>query len=236
MALSGRKPGGRPTREQAAAMDDRVLDGARAAFCRKGVANTSVDEIALQLGVSKHTIYRRYPNKGALLEAVVERDISQFKDALLSASGGEMAPLEAVKMTARRYFEIGSSRDYAAFYLSVSAEAALSGALRRQLAIWSKASLEPLKQTIRAAQAAGLVRNGDPSVICEILVDLLEGANNRVRLHDDTSGAPLHPEELFADRWSVFVSAMCKDALEEAPDAVRSERVSETRAEAERRK
>lgn len=212
MSLSARKPGGRPTREQAAALGDRVLDGARAVFCKKGVANTSVEEIAVQLGVSKHTIYRRYPNKGALLEAVFERDVSQFKDELASASGSAGGPLDAVQLTARRYFEIGSSRDYAAFYLSVSAEAAVSGSLRSRLAIWSKASLEPLERTICAAQAAGHIRSGSPSVICEILVDLLEGANNRVRLHDDSGDTLVPPEALFADRWVVFVSAFCNDA------------------------
>lgn len=127
-------------------MDDRLLDGARAAFCKKGVANTSVEEIAAQIGVSKHTIYRRYPNKGTLLEAVVERDITRFRDALSSPSGFAKNPLEAVEMAARRYFEIGSSRDYAAFYLSVMAEAAISTTLRSQLVLWSKASLEPLEQ------------------------------------------------------------------------------------------
>jgi hypothetical protein len=124
---------------------------------------------------------------------------------------GGMGPLEAVEMTARCYFEIGSSRDYAAFYLSVSAEAAISGPLRRQLAVWSKASLEPLERTISAAQAAGLIRDGDPSAICEFLVDLLEGANNRVRLHDDSNGDLQYPEVLFADRWAVFVAAMGED-------------------------
>lgn len=209
--LSERKAGGRPTKEQAAAIDERVLDGARAAFCRKGFANASLDEIATQLGVSKHTIYRRYPNKGSLLEAVVERDIGNFRDTLLSASDHHAAPLEAVKATAQRYFEIGSSREYSAFYLSVCAEAAISATLRGRLAAWSKNALEPLEQTIRAAQVAGFIYNGDPSDICGILVDLLEGANNRVRLQDDSNNAKHHPEELFSERWSVFVSAMCKD-------------------------
>lgn len=208
MESSERKSGGRPTKEQAAAMDDRVLNGARATFCKKGVANTSVEEIAVQLGVSKHTIYRRYPNKSALLEAVVHRDISRFRTILALAAGTATGPIEAVEMTARRYCEIGSSRDYAAFYLSVSAEAAISSPLRRLLAVWSRASLEPFERTIRAAQAAHLIRDGDPSAICEILVDLLEGVNNRVRLHDDSDGELPDAEALFADRWNVFIAAM----------------------------
>ncbi|QKR99306.1 TetR/AcrR family transcriptional regulator [Sphingomonas sp. CL5.1] len=207
MEARTRKAGGRPTRERAAALDDLLLDGARSAFCRNGVAATSVDEIALALGISKHTIYRRYPNKGALLEAVVERDIRQFRTALTSAAIGTADLLDAIRRTALRYFEIGSSRDYAAFYLSVSAEAAFSPTLRHRLATWSRTALEPLVAAIASAQAADLLLPGDPAAICEILVDLLEGANNRVRLHaEETSNVPV-PDRLFETRWMIFLRA-----------------------------
>jgi AcrR family transcriptional regulator len=209
MEASDRRPGGRPTREKAAAMGDLVLDGARSSFCRKGVANTSVDEIAIQLGISKHTIYRRYPNKGALLEAVVERDIRQFTAALASAGAQATGPLEALRLTALRYFEIGSSREYAAFYLSVSAEAAFSSALRRHLATWSRTALEPMVAAIASAQAVNVVRLGDPAKVCEMLVDLLEGAVNRVRLRPGAPGDDGEPGQLFDERWSVFLRAFC---------------------------
>jgi AcrR family transcriptional regulator len=219
MGSRERKPGGRPTKEQAAAIDDRILDGARAAFGVKGIGNASVEEIAVQLGISKHTIYRRRPNKVALLEAVVERDICRFRESLASAAGAATGPIEAVQMTARRYCEIGAARDYAAFYLSVSAEAALSGPLRRLLAIWSKASLEPFERTIKAAQAAGLIREGDPWAICGILVDLLEGVNNRIRLHDGSDGVLPDPVALFDDRWNVFMAAMGRHAWGDTSNA-----------------
>ncbi|MEP9379270.1 TetR/AcrR family transcriptional regulator [Aquabacter sp. CN5-332] len=208
--MSGRKSGGRPTREQAAVLDGRLLDGARAAFCRKGIASSSLEEIAAQLGISKHTIYRRYPNKAALLEAVLERDILDFRHALAAAVGEATGPLDAVRHVALRYCVLGSARDYAAFYLSVNAEAALSGALRERLATWSEAALEPLTEAIIAAQAAGLIRSGDPSTIRDILVDLLEGVNNRVRL-GNTDGTGLQViEPLFKARWAVFASAMLR--------------------------
>ncbi|MCB4771907.1 TetR/AcrR family transcriptional regulator [Ancylobacter sp. Lp-2] len=210
MTQSGRKPGGRPSRQEAAALGERILDGARAVFCRKGVANTSLDEIALQLGVSKHTIYRRYPNKDALLEAVVERDTCRFREALLSA-GAEAAALgalPALRHMAWRYVEIGSSRDYAAFYLSICAEAAVSDRLRRRLAAWSRASLEPLVAAVATAADAGGVRGRDPQMIGEILLDLLEGVNNRVRLGDDTDDEHRGLDALFDQRWQVFAALM----------------------------
>ncbi|WP_377806000.1 TetR/AcrR family transcriptional regulator [Azospirillum sp. A29] len=209
MDTGGRKPGGRPTREQAAAIDARILDGARAVFCRKGVANSGLEEIAAELGVSKHTLYRRYPNKAALLEAVVERDVGRFRDALLSVAAGEggVGALDALRRAAFRYVEIGSSRDYAAFYLSVSAEAAVSPALRERLASWSRDALEPLVGFVAAAQRAGELRPGNPASVCGVLIDLLEGVNNRIRLGDDgTAGGP-SLLRLFEERWAVFTAA-----------------------------
>ena len=205
----GRKPGGRPTREQAAAIDARILDGARAVFCRKGVANSGLEEIAAELGVSKHTLYRRYPNKAALLEAVVGRDVGRFRDALLSAAAGKEGEgaLDALRRAAFRYVEIGSSRDYAAFYLSVSAEAAVSPVLRERLASWSRDALEPLVGLVSTAQAAGELRPGDPASFCGILVDLLEGVNNRLRLGEDAVVEVPSLLRLFEERWAVFTTA-----------------------------
>nr|WP_246513558.1 TetR/AcrR family transcriptional regulator [Azospirillum picis] len=204
---NARKPGGRPTREQAAAIDARILDEARSVFCRRGIANSSMEEIVLGLGVSKHTLYRRYPNRAALLDAVVARDIDRFRHALSTAAGGGghggAEALDAVRRAALRYVEIGSSRDYAAFYLSVSAEAAVSPTLRARLAAWSQGALEPLVAAVASAQAAGGLRPGDPAAVCAILVDLLEGANNRLRLDDDAPS----PDRLFAERWAVFTTA-----------------------------
>lgn len=213
MDAGGRKPGGRPTREQAAAIDARILDGARAVFCRKGVFNSGLEEIAAELGVSKHTLYRRYPNKAALLEAVVGRDVGRFREALLSAAGeGGAGALGALRRAAFRYVEIGSSRDYAAFYLSVSAEAAVSPALRERLASWSQDALEPLVGFVAVAQGAGELRPGDPASVCGILIDLLEGVNNRIRLGDDglgDDGMAGRPSllQLFEERWAVFTTA-----------------------------
>jgi AcrR family transcriptional regulator len=204
MQATERRSSGRPTKEQAAAIDDRVLDGARLAFCENGIVNSSLDQIAQDLGISKHTIYRRYRNKEALLDAVVQRDVLRFREALAAAGATAGDPLAALEATARCYFAIGSSRDYAAFYLSLIAEAALSKELRGRLAGWAKLSLEPMVRSMGAVQGAGLGQGSDIGVLCETLIDLLEGACNRIRLHDEGSGLPADPEAAFAQRWAAF--------------------------------
>jgi len=205
MKSSERRSSGRPTKEQAAAIGDRVLDGARAAFCRYGIANSSVEQLAQELGVSKHTIYRRYRNKEALLDAVVHRDVLLFREALIVAGAEAADPLASLEAIARRYFDIGSSRDYAAFYLSLIAEAALSADLRGRLAAWARLSLEPLLRAVNDVHRAGFGRCSPPRVMSETLIDLLEGACNSIRLHDDDAGLPADPETIFAQRWAAYL-------------------------------
>ena len=213
MVESVRRPGGRPSKEEAARLGESILDGARAAFGRKGIANVSLEEIASSLGVSKHTIYRRYPGMAALLDAVVARDIGHFRQALATAADVAGDPLDAARRISRSYVAFGASSDYAAFYLSLSAEAAVVPALRERLAAWSATALEPLTAAIAAAQAAGALRPGDPLPVRGVLVDLLEGVNNRVRL---ASGETPDVEALFETRWQVFLAAMAMPATSSA--------------------
>ncbi|MGZ2506022.1 AcrR family transcriptional regulator [Rhizobium beringeri] len=203
-----KRRGGRPTKEHAAAMSDQLLDGARSSFARKGIANASLEEIAAELGVSKHTIYRRYPNKSALLEAVVKRDLDRFRVALSVAATEKNDALDALHSVALRYFLFGTDREYSAFYLSLLAEAVVSAPLRQRLADWSSIALEPFRDAIVLAQDADAIRPGDAWSICGILVDLLEGANNRVRLGVPDFADDADRRTLFDERWNFFLAAM----------------------------
>jgi AcrR family transcriptional regulator len=67
---------GRPPREVAGEVDERILDAARRAFLERGLAGASIDEIAGLASAGKPTIYARFPNKEALFAAVVARNVA----------------------------------------------------------------------------------------------------------------------------------------------------------------
>lgn len=60
----------RPPRADAVRNRARVLEAARAAFAAEGVA-VPLDEIARRAGVGAGTVYRHFPTKEALFEAVI---------------------------------------------------------------------------------------------------------------------------------------------------------------------
>jgi AcrR family transcriptional regulator len=67
---------GRPPREVAGEVDERILDAARRAFLEHGLAGASIDEIASLASAGKPTIYARFPSKQALFAAVVARNVA----------------------------------------------------------------------------------------------------------------------------------------------------------------
>jgi AcrR family transcriptional regulator len=67
---------GRPRRELAGEVDERILDAALRVFLERGLSGASIDEIASLARAGKPTIYARFPSKEALFAAVVMRNVS----------------------------------------------------------------------------------------------------------------------------------------------------------------
>jgi AcrR family transcriptional regulator len=67
---------GRPPRESAGEVDERILRAARRVFLERGLAGASIDEIASIAHAGKPTIYARFPNKEALFAAVAMSNVT----------------------------------------------------------------------------------------------------------------------------------------------------------------
>lgn len=59
--------------------EERIIVKAHELFMRYGVRSVSMDEIATHLGMSKKTIYQFYADKDALVEGVINIEITQKK-------------------------------------------------------------------------------------------------------------------------------------------------------------
>ena len=74
---------------------ERILEVAKSAFTRHG-AEASLDDIAKKAGVGAGTLYRHFPTRDALIEAVYRSEVEKLAAAegRLSAA---MPPLEALR-------------------------------------------------------------------------------------------------------------------------------------------
>jgi TetR/AcrR family transcriptional repressor of mexJK operon len=73
------RPGaGRPTRAQQEQRHGELLNVSLDIFLEKGFEQTTIEEIATEVGMSKRTVYARYADKGALFKATVRQAIERY--------------------------------------------------------------------------------------------------------------------------------------------------------------
>lgn len=89
------KPAPRKPRADAQRNRERILDAAKQAFTRS-TGNVNLDDIAKKAGVGPGTLYRHFPTREALLEAVYRTEVEK-----LAAAERELAktlpPVEALR-------------------------------------------------------------------------------------------------------------------------------------------
>src|SRR5579871_541895 len=95
MAQKSSKSTQRKPRADAQRNRDRVLEAARHAFTHLG-AEASLDDIAKQAGVGAGTLYRHFPSRDQLLEAVYRTEVEKLA-AAEQKFAETMPPIEALR-------------------------------------------------------------------------------------------------------------------------------------------
>jgi len=88
-------PPTRQPRADAQRNRERILDVAKAVFTRDGAA-ASLDEIARQAGIGNATLYRHFPTRYDLIEAVYRSEVEKLT-AAEERFAATMPPLEALR-------------------------------------------------------------------------------------------------------------------------------------------
>lgn len=95
-----RRGAGRPTREQAEARHEEMLDAALDLFLEHGFELTTIEMVAARVSMTRRTVYAKYVDKAALFNAAVQRAIERqiVPQRMLEAfdAGDLAATLESV--------------------------------------------------------------------------------------------------------------------------------------------
>jgi len=95
MATKRSQPPQRKPRADAERNRDRILEMAKDAFTKFG-AEASLDQIAKQAGVGAGTLYRHFPSREALIEAVYRTEVEKLAAAERNFAE-TMPPIEALR-------------------------------------------------------------------------------------------------------------------------------------------
>jgi AcrR family transcriptional regulator len=113
-AKSSRKP-----RADALRNRERVLEAAKAVFSAGG-SDASLEAVAREAGVGIGTLYRHFPTREALYEAVYRREVEQLGE-LAEELKGEDAPAEALRHWLRANVEFVATKKGMAAALALAA-------------------------------------------------------------------------------------------------------------------
>jgi AcrR family transcriptional regulator len=105
--ISGKKPSRKP-RVDAVRNRERLLEAARTVFSAGG-AEASLEAVAQSAGVGIGTLYRHFPTREALFEAVYRHEVRQLAD-LARRLEQEAQPIEALRQWMRSFVKFVATK------------------------------------------------------------------------------------------------------------------------------
>jgi AcrR family transcriptional regulator len=160
---------------------DRILEAACRCVAERGL-EIGMDEIAQAAGVGVGTLYRRFPSKAALIQAILERRLDQLQPAIDEALADEDPGRGLAELMAAMVAQQIDDRGFLQMLLRDDPEA-LPDRIRGRF-------LAPLERLLARAQRAGLIRE---DIAASDLPALLRMA----------SATALHPSE-----WRLHLSVL----------------------------
>lgn len=180
----------RRTKEEAEATRGHILDAAEQAFLERGVAGTSLEDIARAAGVTRGAIYWHFRDKVALFAALMDRVVLPLECALQRSGDPDVedplgqlreATLSALRATvadaqARRVFEIALHK--------VEYVGELQAVRERRIACFDERVLR-MQNAFERAQEAGQIRLAVPPQVAALgLHALIDGLLDNWMLQD----------------------------------------------------
>ncbi|QIX52662.1 TetR/AcrR family transcriptional regulator [Rhodococcus sp. DMU1] len=174
--------GGRPTREEAARLDQAVREAALHLFLENGYEGATMNAIAAAAGTTKPSLYARFPTKEAVFRSVLEwamtqadwptpeqepPDLDDLEGALTAVA--EAALRRALDPSMIRLQQIAIA--YASRYPDIARQALGTGHWpRRQIVV----------DLLRRHAASGAIVAEDPELLAEHFLGMVSGVAARL--------------------------------------------------------
>ncbi len=165
-ALPAGKPlsGDRKPRADAQRNRDGLLEAAKAAFAEAG-PEASLDEIARRAGVGIGTLYRHFPTRDAIVEAVYRREVQQLADSAPRLAE-TLPPAEALRAWMRVFIDYIAAKKVIA--------PALKSSVGGASAVYADSSVrinQAIGLLVERARASGDIRrSADPADLLRALI------------------------------------------------------------------
>ncbi len=162
------KPARRTRGQMIAETTARLVASARRAFAEKGFAETSMEELCADVGLTRGALYHHFGSKEGLLEAVLLQIDGEIGARLDHAAEAEADPWRSFRSCCLSYLDLALEPEIQRIVLRDAP--AVLGARFRELD--EAASLAPMTEAIRTLIEQRRMKHGD----VEVLARLVNGA------------------------------------------------------------
>ncbi|MCW2685567.1 MAG: TetR family transcriptional regulator [Mycobacterium sp.] len=143
---------------------DQILDAAASCVVDFGVDRVTLAEIARRAGVSRPTVYRRWPDTRSLLAALLTTRVTGVLRDVQSAGGGRAALVDRIVAVAERL-----RHDEVVMSVLHTPELAMVYIVER-LGTSQQILIDAVAAEVRAAQLDGSVRAGEPRQLAAMML------------------------------------------------------------------
>ena len=157
--------------EESVDIGDRILDAAASCVRDFGVERVTLAEIARRAGVSRPTVYRRWPDTRTILASLLtDRIVGAWSDVRVRTSGREGLVTRIVEVAARL------RRDELILAVLRSAPEVAMVYIADRLGTSQQVLIDLIADELRVAQADGGVRPGDARQMAAMVLLITQSA------------------------------------------------------------
>lgn len=178
---------------------EKLIEAARQLFARKGVENTTINDIADATDKDRRTIYTYFRNKHEIYDAVLERDSEQSVTSLREIAASDMLAADKLRLLVRHQLD---ATDGGGHTVRKSLRALLSRDGKRLQAVRSLAQAkeqEILDEILRQGVAEGTFDKDTSAQVSMFLLPLLRHMDPGPEFSVSDGGTNDNPANIFID-------------------------------------
>lgn len=170
------------------ATKEKIIAAGLQVFAYRGLAATSIQDIASLAGISIGLMYHYYKSKEELFTDLVDMTLQAAAESTERMFNSDLSPADQISTFSKEVIDsIAENDEMSKMYLLMIHHTLAVEAPEKKLAMRAKgfAPLDHVKRSILAGQALGEVRSGDPDEMVVLYFSAIQGlAISRLTMGD----------------------------------------------------
>ena len=163
-----------------------ILEVAIECFIQSGFHGTGMAKICQAVGMSPGALYRYFPSKESMIEAIAEQERTEIAPFLAKLEQAENKAEGLADLMVAIVRMLAADRSYCQLSVEISAEAARNPAIAQLLSDSDARLMQALVTAVEQGQAKGQIDPQlDATVTAQLLMVMMDGSVGRLSIDND---------------------------------------------------